>query len=114
MSPFVVLWARAFAATLVVELAVATPLLRGPRAQRVVLVALANLASHPLVWFVFPDLGLGYAAWLALAEAWAVVVEGIAYRVLLPTTTGRAMLVAAVANGASLAVGHVLRVVGAL
>jgi hypothetical protein len=113
MSPFVLAWARAFAVTVGVELAVAAPLLPGPRAPRVLLVALANLASHPAVWFVFPDLGLGYAAWLVLAELWAVAVEAIAYRVLLPgVTTRRALLVALAANAASLAAGLGLRAAG--
>ena len=113
MSPFVLAWARAFVLTLGVELAVATPLLRGPRAPRLVLVVLANLASHPAVWFVFPDLGLGYAAWLTVAELWAVTVEAIAYRVLLPgVDTWRALGVAVAANAASLAVGLALRAAG--
>lgn len=113
MSPFVLLWARAFGVTLGVELAVATPLLRGARTQRVVLVVLANLASHPAVWFVFPDLGLGYVAWLTLAELWAVTVEAIAYRALLPgVATRRAVGVSVAANAASLATGLALRAAG--
>lgn len=113
MSPFVLAWARAFAWTLAVELTVAAPLLRGRRAARVVLVFLANLASHPAVWFVFPDLGLSYAAWLALAETWAVTVEAIAYATLLPdTSTRRAIAVALAANAASLAAGFALRAAG--
>lgn len=113
MSPFVLAWAGAFAWTLAVELVVAPPLLRGPRVARVVLVLLANLASHPAVWFVFPDLGLGYAAWLALAETWAVTVEAIAYAALLPaTSTRRAIVVAFAANVASFAVGLALRAAG--
>jgi hypothetical protein len=112
VSPFVVAWARAFALTLVLELAVATPLLRGRRAARLVLVALANLASHPAVWFVLPDLGLGWPAWLVCAELWAVIVESVAYRALLPVTTRRALLVALAANAVSLAVGLGLRALG--
>jgi hypothetical protein len=65
------------------------------------------------VWFVFPDLGLGYLAWLALAETWAVTVEAIAYATLLPdTSTRRAIAVALAANGASFAVGLGLRFLG--
>lgn len=112
MSPFVLAWARAFAVTLGVELAVATPLLPGGRAQRLVLVALANLASHPAVWFVLPELGLGYPAWLITAELWAVAVEAVAYRALLPASTRRAAGVSLLANGASLAVGLALRAAG--
>jgi hypothetical protein len=85
----------------------------GPRARRLLLVALANLASHPAVWFVFPELGLSYAGWLALAEAWAVSIEALAYGVLLPGTGARrALVVSLAANAASFAAGLGLRALG--
>jgi hypothetical protein len=48
------LWLRFFAVTVAVELLVAIPLLRGEGtlARRATAVAVANLASHPIVWFV--------------------------------------------------------------
>ena len=113
MNPFVAAWARAFCVTLAVELAVATPLLRGRLAPRLVLVALANLASHPAVWFVLPELGLGYPAWLVSAELWAVTVEAVAYRALLPGMAARrAVVVSLAANAASFLAGLGLRALG--
>jgi hypothetical protein len=113
VSPFVLAWARAFAVTLAVELAVATPLLRDTRGRRLAVVALANLASHPAVWFVFPELGLGWPAWLVAAELWALAVEAVAMRALLSGVGARrAALVALAANAASFAVGMALRAAG--
>jgi len=52
-------WLRAFALTLLAEIPIATPLLstvdRGV-ARRIAIVVVANLATHPLVWFLFPGL----------------------------------------------------------
>jgi hypothetical protein len=108
-------WVRAFALTLAVEVplfAIVTKRVAPPR-QRVALAVVANLASHPLVWFAFPELGLGYRAWLGFAEAWALVSEALIYAMLLPTLgIRRAALLSLVANGASLSLGLVLRSLG--
>ncbi len=107
------LWARAFAATLVVEEAVATPLLAASGstlARRLVLVLLANLASHPVIWLVLPQLAVAPAEAVALGEAWAVAVEALLYRTALPSLrASQAVAASALANAASLAVGLCLR-----
>ncbi|WP_438008452.1 hypothetical protein WME89_06930 [Sorangium sp. So ce321] len=112
-DPLVVAWSRAFAVTLLVELAVATPLL-GPaepsRWRRAALVAVANVASHPAVWFIFPALALGATTRLALSELWAVLLELGVYRLALRDLPAlRAVAASALANGASLGLGLLLR-----
>ncbi|XXT21252.1 hypothetical protein WME94_06770 [Sorangium sp. So ce429] len=112
-DPLVVAWSRAFALTLLVELAVASPLL-GPaepsRRRRAALVAIANIASHPAVWFIFPALALGATTRLALSELWAVLLEVGVYRLALRDLPAlRAVAASALANGASLGLGLLLR-----
>lgn len=115
MNGFVVLWARAFALTLAVELPIGAALLRplGSLPRRTSLVFLANLASHPAVWFVFPELGLSPRAWLVLAELWAVAIEAFAYasQGRGAIDVRRALLTAIVANAASLALGLALHAI---
>ena len=109
-------WARAFAVTLIVELAVAIPLLKSCGAslmRRTTAVGLAQLASHPLFWFVLPELGLRGFALLCVGEAWAVALELGVYLLAFPNIGRlRALGVSALANGASLGVGTVLRASG--
>ena len=109
MTFWVVNWLRAFGLTLVVELPVAALLLATvePRpARRLAVIALANLATHPLVWFLFPGLALGHGARLALSEAWAFIAELAIYLLVWPALRfRRAALTSLAANGASLAVG---------
>jgi hypothetical protein len=117
VTAYVAHWLVAFALTVTIELGVALPLLAtsgASRLRRAGGVGLANLASHPLVWFVFPQMGLTGATELFAAELFAVVVETVAYLVVWPTL-GRAQAfgVSALANGASLAVGLSLRALGA-
>jgi hypothetical protein len=104
-------WLRAFGLTLLVELAIALPLLAPvePRLwRRVSAVLVVNLATHPLVWFLFPGLAAGAGARLALSEAWAVLAELAIYRVVWPALPmRRAALVSGAANAASLVVGLV-------
>jgi hypothetical protein len=104
-------WLRAFGLTLLVELAIALPLLAPvePRlARRASVVVLVNLATHPLVWFLFPGLAVGAGTRLALSEAWAVIAEVAIYRLIWPALAlRRATLVAVAANAASLAAGLV-------
>ncbi|HTN89570.1 MAG TPA: hypothetical protein VL242_38095 [Sorangium sp.] len=112
-DPLVAAWSRAFAVTLLVELAVAAPLL-GPaepsRCRRAALVAIANVASHPAVWFIFPALALGATTRLALSELWAVLLEVGVYRLALRDLPAlRAVAASALANGASLGLGLLLR-----
>jgi hypothetical protein len=109
-------WARAFALTLAVELVVATPLLApsgASVARRSSTVALAQLASHPVLWLVLPELGLTGVGLLAVGETWAVAVEVGVYLLVFPSIGAtRALAASALANGASVAVGLILRTWG--
>lgn len=111
MTFWVTNWLRAFGLTLLVELAIALPLLAPiePRRWRwASAVVVANLATHPLVWFLFPGLAIGAGARLALSEAWAVLAELAIYRLVWPALSiRRATLVAVAANAASLVAGLV-------
>jgi hypothetical protein len=93
------------------QLAIAVPLLAPvePRLlRRTFAVVAANLATHPLVWFLFPGLATGAGARLALSEVWAVLAEFAIYRVVWPALSiRRATLVSAAANAASLVAGLV-------
>jgi len=116
LSPYAALWLTAFAITLAVELPVAVPLLASSGvspARRAGVVALANLATHPMVWFAFPQWGLPETVRLAGSEVFAIAVETAAYLLVWPALGAtRAFGTSAVANGASLAVGLALRALG--
>ncbi len=74
---------------------------------------LANLATHPLVWFAFPLLGIPAAARLVAAELFALSIEMLAYLLVWPILGPlRAFGTSALANGASLGVGLSLRALG--
>ena len=106
-------WFAAFVLTLAVELPVVLLLLRRwepDLARLAVLVVIANLATHPAVWFVFTQLlDAGTTEYTLVAEAWAVGIEAVCYAVTIPGLGARrAIAVAFVANGASWLVGWVL------
>lgn len=67
---------------------------------------LASAFTHPLVWFVFPLLPLGYWPMVACAEVFAVLVEAAWLR-----TRGarRPLLLSLLANGASFCLGLLSR-----
>ena len=92
----------------------ATPLLgeaRWPR--RLGAVLLVNVASHPAVWFVFPELSLSRFATVGLSELWAVVLETAGFRLIFAgLTLRRAFGVALLANALSLLLGLLLRAAG--
>ena len=108
------LWLRAFAITLAVELAVAVPILRDRGfSARIAAVAAANLASHPILWFVLLRLGLSFEVRHVLAEVWAIGVELGVYVLVFPAIgVRRAAAVSLLANGASLGMGTALRAAG--
>lgn len=116
MNPDVVGWFAAFLLTLMVEQIVATPVLAPSGAgwfRRAGVVSLANLATHPLVWFAFPKLGLSATGRLVTAELFALSIETSAYLLVWPTLRPiRAFAASALANGASLGVGLSLRALG--
>jgi len=111
MSPAVE-WARAFALTLAVEEAVVLAMTRRdsePWAKRAGLVAFANLATHPAVWFVFPLVLTHDTTRLVASETWAVVLEAVFYALTMKMSAGRAFGVSAIANAASFGAGIVVR-----
>jgi hypothetical protein len=94
------LWIRGFALTLAVEEAIAVPLLapaEPSKLRRAAAVLLANLATHPLVWFFFPRLGWPRPQMLLAAEAWAFGFEIVAYRIIFPRAPWARCAVASVA-----------------
>ena len=117
--PLVLLWFRAFVWTLLLEQIAAGFVLRTSltRARRLSVIAVANLASHPAVWFVFPELGAGWG-WphvgtLLLSEAWAFGVEVWIYWLFLGSARWKLAVAASlVANGLSFAAGYLLRPLG--
>jgi len=74
------LWPYIFVLTCLLELPVYLWLLRRaikPAGGLLVCLAL-NLLTHPLVWFVFPALLENQVHYVLVAEAFAVIVEGLA------------------------------------
>ena len=102
-------WLQAFGLTVFVECLIAVPWLRSsePRVlRRLAAVLLVNLATHPLVWFLFPGLLIPYGARVALSEIWAVVGEACAYAVIWPAAgLKRPALVSFAANAGSFLFG---------
>ena len=106
-------WLAAFLLTLAVEIPVAGYLLRRTEPDRVrlvLLVVFANLATHPIVWYVITQPFLiGTWEYVLVAEAWAVAAEAVFYAVVFRGIAARrAIAVAVVANAASFLVGWVV------
>jgi hypothetical protein len=92
-------WLQAFVFTQLVEV----PIYRRALGGRTAVAFGASALTHPVVWFVFPRLGLGgYAASLVGAELFAVLVEAAWLRAF---GLRRALAWSAAANAASLALG---------
>lgn len=107
------LWFRAFVLTVAVELPIAYVVLRRwapDRPRLLLLVVLANLASHPAVWFIFSQpLLIGTLEYVAVVEAWAIAVEAVLYWVAIRGIPPRWAFVASLAaNAASFAVGRLV------
>jgi hypothetical protein len=102
-------WLLAFALTQLVEMPVYRALARVTWARAFSL----SLATHPIVWYVFPLLyeraALGWGATLWLGEAFAYLVEAALLRAY-GVSWLRAIAVSCAANTASLVVGEVLRI----
>ena len=106
-------WLAAFVLTVVVEVPVVAILLRAsePDLRRLALLVLfANLATHPIVWYVISQpLLIGTPAYLLVAECWAVGAEAVFYAVTVrPIAWRRAALVALAANLASFLAGQLV------
>ncbi|MET0790304.1 MAG: hypothetical protein ABW061_02170 [Polyangiaceae bacterium] len=105
-------WLFAFTLTLLSELLVAVPLLApgGTLGRRIAAVSLAQLATHPSVWFIWPLFGWPRPLYLACAEGFALCIEAIIYRLIFERLPwSRALAASALANGASVLVGLSLR-----
>ena len=103
-------WLVAFLLTYAVEAPIVVALTRGtepPPARRAALALFAQLATHPLVWFVFPYIvGLRGGTATLLSELWAWLAEAVFYALAFRgLTLTRAVAVSALANGASVLVG---------
>ncbi len=106
-------WLVAFLITVAVEAPIVVGLTRRLAARaprRFALAVFAQLATHPLVWFVFPRLvGLKGRTSLLLSELWAWLAEAAFYALVFPDLPARRALgISALANGASLAAGVLL------
>ena len=106
-------WLKAFALTETVEIPIVLALTRAaPLAapRRAALAFFASLATHPLVWFVFPALGLSEPVRVALSETWAWGAEAVFFLLVFPSlTSARAISTSAMANGVSFSVGLLVR-----
>lgn len=106
-------WFAAFLLTIAVEVPIASYLLRRiepDRLRLLVVVVFANLATHPIVWYVITQPFLiGTWEYVLVAEAWAVAAEAVFYAVVFRGLAARrALAVAAVANAASFLVGWIV------
>ena len=83
--------------------------------RRLSAVLLANIATHPAVWLVFPRLGFAWIPTTIVAELWAFGLEAWLYAlVFLPGKARTAVLLSFVANVASFAAGVLLWRLGIL
>jgi hypothetical protein len=106
-------WLVAFLITVAVEAPIVLGLTRDVTmrvSRRFLLIVFAQLATHPLVWFVFPRLvGLTGRTSTLLSELWAWLAEAVFYTLAFPGLTApRAVGISALANGASVAAGLLL------
>jgi hypothetical protein len=109
-------WLIAFALTVTSEAAVVGWWARRlePRlTRRLALCFFANLATHPLVWFVFPALAGTWARATVASELWAWLVEAAFYRVTFSSSGwGAALGLSLVANLFSFGLGLTLWALG--
>ena len=109
MNAWVLDWLRAFALTVAIEAAVAAPLLARAEphvARRLAAVLLVNLATHPLVWFLFPGVAARHTVRLGLSELWALTAETGGYLIVWPRFGARrAFVTSLLANAASFIIG---------
>ncbi|MBN2193634.1 MAG: hypothetical protein JW751_12525 [Polyangiaceae bacterium] len=117
-SPYWSLWLLGFAMTLLFEAPFALWFLRPSEPslfRRIVLLIVANLVTHPLVWFFFPELPLRRLVSLLLSEGWAFGAEAFVYATLVTAKeqdsralVTRAVVTSVVANGTSWGLGALL------
>jgi hypothetical protein len=103
-------WFAAFGLTLLVETPIAFFLLRRQapdRVRLVIVILFANLATHPVVWYVVSQLLLvGTLDYTVVAELWATAAEALIYwAAIRGVSAPRAIGTAVAANAASYLVG---------
>lgn len=108
-------WFVAFVLTVALEAPVVLYLLRRaePSVLRLgLLVVFANLATHPVVWYVITQLLLvGTPGYVLVAETWAIAVEAVFYgAVVRGLSVRRAIVVAVAANAMSFLAGRLIGV----
>jgi len=105
-------WLAGFGLTLAFELPLVLGLLSRvePRlSRRVALCLIANLLTHPLVWFFYPQLPLPYLVRLTLSELWAFGAEAWFYAGFVAGLgVSRAILTSLVANAVSFGLGLIV------
>jgi hypothetical protein len=105
-------WFLAFVLTQALEIPIAVALSRQAEvgfSRRVVLAFFASLATHPVVWFVVPLLGLSGGSAVALSEAWACAIETVFYVTVFPKlSAARCIAISALANGVSFSAGLII------
>jgi hypothetical protein len=106
-------WFAAFVLTLLVEAPLVAFLLRRaePDLTRLgVLIVFANLATHPVVWYVISQLLLvGTPGYTLVAETWAIAAEAVFYGAAIRDLSWRrAVAVAVAANATSFGVGQLV------
>ena len=104
-------WFSAFVLTVLIEAPVVWLLVRRQELDLVrlgLLVVFANLATHPLVWFVFTQLFLvGTIEYVIAAEGWAIAAESVFWWVTIRGLPARpALAVGLATNVASFVVGR--------
>lgn len=95
-------WLIAFALTQLVEV----PIYLVATKRNLQVAFLASTFTHPIVWFVFPLVPIAYWPMVALAEAFAVVVEAAWLRV---NRVSHPVRWSVIANASSVAVGLLIR-----
>ena len=107
------LWAKLFGLTVLFEVPLVVALLRDAepsRARRLVIAFAAQLATHPVVFFVFPQLSLRGFSSLTLSELYAWLFEAVIFAAAFrELSLLRAIGVAGLANGLSFGLGLLLR-----
>lgn len=106
-------WFAAFVITVAIEVPIVALILRRSEPDLVRLVTLivfANLATHPVVWYVLTQLLLvGTPSYTLVAETWATAAEAVFYAAAIRGLPWqRAVVVAVAANATSWLGGRVI------
>jgi hypothetical protein len=114
------LWWRTFLFTLAVEVPLFVLVARvgagGVRTSPIVLAcagAMGTCVTHPLLWFVWPKVGLDYGSYIVSGELLVAIVESFTFfAVARPIGLSRAIAASFIANAASYGLGALLQALG--